>query len=131
MLFRSLALGFLSYAPILFLSALTRQRIGKIPELVSFVAEQQNHRVTTAVLNDVINQAVQMNPAPTDKGKRMKIFYCTQVGVKPPHFVLFVNDSALMHFSYLRYLENQLRQNFGFEGTPIRMTVRRKDGEDD
>ncbi|MDR1193477.1 MAG: ribosome biogenesis GTPase Der [Peptococcaceae bacterium] len=124
-------LGFLAYAPILFLSALTRQRIGKIPELVSFVAEQQNHRVTTAVLNDVIGQATQLNPAPTDKGRRLKIFYCVQVGVKPPHFVFFVNDPELMHFSYARYLENQLRQNFGFEGTPIRLTTRRKDGADD
>ena len=123
-------LGFLAYAPILFVSALTKQRIAKLPELVSFVAESQNHRVTTSVLNDVINQAVQMNPAPTDKGKRLKIFYCSQVSVKPPNFVFFVNEPELMHFSYLRYLENQLRKNFGFEGTPIRMTVRRKDDPD-
>jgi GTP-binding protein len=120
-------LGFLSYAPMMFVSALTKQRIGKLPELVSFVAEQQNHRVTTSVLNDVMIQAVELNPAPTDKGKRLKIFYTTQVGVKPPHFVFFVNDNELMHFSYLRYLENQIRKNFGFEGTPIRLTVRRKD----
>ncbi|MCL1849629.1 MAG: ribosome biogenesis GTPase Der [Clostridiales bacterium] len=122
-------LGFLAYAPILFISALTRQRIGKLPELISFVAEQQNYRVTTSVLNDVISRAAELNPAPTDKGKRMKIFYCTQTGVKPPHFVFFVNDPDLMHFSYLRYLENQIRKSFGFEGTPLRMTVRRRDGE--
>lgn len=120
-------LGFLSYAPIVFTSALTKQRIAKIPELAAFVAEQQNHRVSTSVLNDVIGQAVQMNPTPTDKGKRLKIFYCSQVGVRPPHFVFFVNDPELMHFSYLRYLENQMRKNFGFEGTPIKVTVRRKD----
>jgi GTP-binding protein len=124
-----LELGFLAYAPILFISALTKQRVGKLPELVSFVAEQQNHRVTTSVLNDVIIQSVDLNPAPTDKGKRLKIFYSTQAGVRPPHFVFFVNDPELMHFSYLRYLENQIRKNFGFEGTPIRMTVRRKDGD--
>jgi GTP-binding protein len=122
-------LGFLAYAPTLFISALTRQRISKIPELASFVAEQQNHRVTTSALNDVIIQSVGLNPAPTDKGRRLKIMYSTQAGVKPPHFVFFVNDPELMHFSYLRYLENQIRRNFGFEGTPVRMTVRRRDGE--
>ncbi len=124
-------LGFLAYAPILFISALTKQRVSKLPELVSFVAEQQNHRVTTSVLNDVISQAVQLNPAPTDKGRRLKIFYCTQAGVKPPNFIFFVNEPELMHFSYLRYLENQIRKNFGFEGTPIRMTVRQKGGDND
>lgn len=124
-------LGFLAYAPILFISALTKQRVSKLPELVSFVAEQQNHRVTTSVLNDVISQAVQLNPAPTDKGRRMKIFYCTQAGVKPPNFIFFVNEPELMHFSYLRYLENQIRKNFGFEGTPVRMTVRQKGGDND
>ena len=122
-------LGFLAYAPILFISALTRQRVGKIPELISFVAEQQNHRVTTSVLNDVIIQTMQLNPPPTDKGKRLRIYYSTQAGVKPPHFIFFVNDTELMHFSNLRYLENQIRKNFGFEGTPIRMTTRRRDGE--
>ncbi len=124
-------LGFLAYAPILFISALTKQRVSKLPELVSFVAEQQNHRVTTSVLNDVVSQAVQLNPAPTDKGKRLKILYCTQAGVKPPNFIFFVNEPELMHFSYLRYLENQIRKNFGFEGTPIRMTVRQKGGDND
>lgn len=123
-------LGFLSYAPIIFTSAMTKQRVAKIPELVAFVAEQQNYRVPTSVLNDVVSQAVQMNPAPTDKGKRLKIFYCSQVSVKPPNFVFFVNEPELMHFSYVRYLENQIRKNFGFEGTPIHMTVRRKDDPD-
>ncbi len=122
-------LGFLAYAPMLFISAVTRQRVGKIPELVSFVAEQQSRRIGTSVLNDVIIRAMEQNPPPTDKGKRLKIFYCAQVGVKPPNFVLFVNDPELTHFSYMRYLENQLRKSFGFEGTPIRLTVRRKDGE--
>ena len=123
-------LAFLAYAPILFISALTRQRVGKLPELISFVAEQQSRRVTTSVLNDVIIQAMDLNPTPTSKGKRLKVFYATQAGIRPPHIVLFANDPELMHFSYLRYLENQLRKNFGFEGTPIRITVRRRDGED-
>jgi GTP-binding protein len=120
-------LGFLAYAPIIFTSAMTKQRVAKVPELVAFVAEQQNHRVSTSTLNDIISQAVQMNPAPTDKGKRLKIYYCSQVSVKPPNFVFFVNEPELMHFSYVRYLENQIRKNFGFEGTPLHMTVRRKD----
>jgi GTP-binding protein len=122
-------LGFLAYAPILFISALTKQRIGKLPEMVSFVAEQQSHRVATSVLNDVIIRATELNPPPTDKGKRMKIYYSTQAGIRPPHFIFFVNDPELMHFSYLRYLENQIRKNFGFEGTPIRMTIRKREGD--
>jgi GTP-binding protein len=120
-------LGFMQYAPTLFISALTRQRVAKLPELIKFVSEQHSHRVATSVLNDIIREAVQMNPAPADKGKRLKILYATQPGVKPPHFVLFVNEPKLMHFSYARYLENQIRKNFGFEGTPIRITLRKKE----
>jgi GTP-binding protein len=120
-------LSFMQYAPTLFISALTRQRVAKLPELVKFVSEQHSHRVATSVLNDVIRDAVQMNPAPADKGKRLKILYATQAGVKPPNFVLFVNEPKIMHFSYERYLENQIRKNFGFEGTPVRITLRRKD----
>lgn len=119
-------LGFMQYAPILFVSALTRQRVVKIIELVDFVAEQQTHRVHTSVLNEVITDAVMVTPPPTDKGKRLKILYSTQAGVKPPHFIVFVNDPELMHFSYQRYLENTIRKNFGFEGSPIRITVKRR-----
>jgi GTP-binding protein len=121
-------LGFMQYAPTIFVSALTKQRVVKITELVSFVAEQQTHRINTSVLNEVISEAVELTPPPTDKGKRLKILYCTQAGIKPPHFVIFVNDPELLHFSYKRYLENVVRKNFGFEGTPIRFTVRKRDG---
>jgi GTP-binding protein len=120
-------LNFMAYAPTLFISALTRQRVSKLPELAKFVAEQHSHRVMTSVLNEVVQEAVQMNPTPGDKGKRLKILYATQAGVRPPHFILFVNEPKLMHFSYGRYLENQLRKNFGFEGTPLRITLRKKE----
>ncbi|MDX9872125.1 MAG: ribosome biogenesis GTPase Der [Clostridia bacterium] len=123
-------LGFMQYAPAIFVSALTRQRIVKIPELVVFVAEQQAHRVNTSVLNEVISDAVEITPPPTDKGKKLKIMYSTQAGIKPPHFVIFVNNPELLHFSYRRYLENVIRKNFGFEGTPLRFTVKRRDGEE-
>ncbi len=115
---------FMSYAPTIYVSALTGQRLPKILELVSFVAEQHSTRVSTSVLNDVIRDAVQMNPPPGDKGKRLKILYVTQVQVKPPTFVVFVNEPELLHFSYRRYLENQIRKNFGFEGTPIHLIIR-------
>jgi len=120
-------LGFMQYAPTLYVSALTKQRVVKIIDLVNFVAEQQTLRITTSVLNETISDAVQLTPPPTDKGKRLKILYCTQAGIKPPHFVFFVNEPELMHFSYLRYLENTIRKNFGFEGSPIKMTVRKRE----
>jgi len=119
-------LGFLHYAPTLYVSALTRQRVPKILELVDFVAEQHARRITTGVLNSLLSDAVQLNPPPGARGKRLKILYGTQIAVKPPSFVLFVNDPELMHFSYLRYLENQLRQSFGFEGTPLKIIVRQR-----
>lgn len=122
-------LGFMQYAPAIFVSALTKQRVVKIPELVSFVAEQQTHRVNTSTLNEIISDAVEVTPPPTDKGKKLKIMYGTQAGIKPPHFIFFVNNPELMHFSYQRYLENVIRKNFGFEGTPLRFTVKRRDGE--
>lgn len=121
-------LGFMQYAPTLFVSALTKQRVVKIVELVNFVAEQQTNRVSTSVLNEIISDAVLLTPPPSDKGKRLKILYSTQAGIKPPHFIFFVNEPGLMHFSYLRYLENKIRSNFGFEGSPIRMTVRKREG---
>lgn len=121
-------LGFMQYAPTIFVSALTKQRVVKIIELVNFVAEQQTNRINTSVLNEIVSDAVQITPPPADKGKRLKILYCTQAGIKPPHFVLFVNNPELMHFSYQRYLENVIRQNFGFEGTPIRITIKKREG---
>lgn len=122
-------MGFLHYAPILYISALTGQRVNRILEIVDFVAEQQNLRVPTARLNEVIDEALALTPPPTDKGKRLKIFYATQIGVKPPKFVLFVNEPELMHFSYQRYLENQFRKNFGFEGTGIWLMIKKREKE--
>ena len=122
-------LGFMMYAPTLYISAKTGQRVNKILELVDFVAEQNSTRVATATLNTMVREWVHLNPPPTDKGRRLKILYVTQVGVKPPTFVFFVNDAELMHFSYRRYLENQVRKSFGFEGSPLRVVVRQKDEE--
>lgn len=117
---------YLDYAPIIFVSAVTRQRLNKLPELIERVSESQNLRIPSSVLNDVIMDAVAINPTPTDKGRRLKIFYSTQVAVKPPAFVIFVNEEELMHFSYSRFLENQIRKAFTFEGTPIRIISRRR-----
>lgn len=122
-------LSYMLYAPTLFISAKTGQRVNKILELVDFVAEQNSTRVHTSTVNGLMREWVHLNPPPTDKGRKLKILYCTQVGVKPPTFVFFVNDAELMHFSYRRYLENQLRKAFGFEGSPIRLIVRQKDEE--
>ncbi len=119
-------LSFMSYAPILFVSAQTGQRVMNILQEVNVVSEYQNMRVQTGLLNDILNEAILLNQAPSDKGKRLKIYYITQVGVKPPTFVLFVNDEELAHFSYLRYLENVIRKEFKFYGTPIIMQVRQK-----
>lgn len=119
-------LGFMQYAPVVFVSALTRKRVPRILELVNYVAEQHAMRISTSNLNELIQEAILLNPPPSDKGKRLKILYGTQTSVKPPTFIIFVNDTELMHFSYLRYLENQLRSSFGFEGTPIRMVVRQR-----
>lgn len=117
-------LQFMDYAPLLFISAKTGQRIGRLLELVRQVYEMAVHRVSTGVLNDVIGDAQAMNPAPSYKGRRLKIRYATQAAVQPPTFVLFVNSIDLMHFSYERYLENQIRRQFGFEGTPIRIKLK-------
>ncbi len=119
-------LGFMQYAPIVFVSSLTRKRVPRILELVDYVAEQHAMRISTSNLNELVQEAVLLNPPPSDKGKRLKILYCTQASVKPPTFILFVNDTELMHFSYLRYLENQLRSSYGFEGTPVRIVVRQR-----
>lgn len=122
-------LAFMPYAPTLFISAKTGQRVNKILDLVDFVAEQNSTRIVTATLNEQVREWVHLNPPPSDKGRRLKILYATQVGVKPPTFVFFVNDPELMHFSYRRHLENQVRKNFGFEGSPIRLVIRQRDEE--
>ncbi|MCX7779819.1 MAG: ribosome biogenesis GTPase Der [Negativicutes bacterium] len=123
-------LAFMQYSPVLFISALTKQRIHRITDLVKFVAEQHAMRVATGVLNQVIEDAVAINPPPYDKGKRLKLYYATQPDVKPPTFVFFVNDAEIMHFSYLRYLENKLREAFGFEGSPLKLVVRSRKEEE-
>ncbi len=119
-------LSFMSYAPVLFISALTGQRTQRIFELVNYVNDQSAMRITTGMLNNVLADAQARMQPPSDKGRRLKIYYMTQTGVKPPHFVTFVNSAELFHFSYQRYLENQIRAVFGLEGTPIRMSVRQK-----
>lgn len=119
-------LAYMSYAPILFISAVTGQRVGRVFELINFVSSQSAMRISTGMLNDVLADATARVQPPTDKGKRLKIYYITQTGVKPPNFVVFVNDRELFHFSYQRYLENQIRAVFGLEGTPVRMVVRQK-----
>ena len=119
-------LAYMPYAPKLFISALTGQRIGKLFELIFTVYQNHAMRVQTGVLNDVILEATTMHSPPTDKGRALRIYYATQVSVKPPTFVLFVNDSRLMHFSYTRYLENKIREAFGFDGTPVHFVVRDK-----
>ena len=117
---------YLDYAPIIFVSAVTKQRLKKLPEFIETVSMNQTLRVPSALLNDVVMDAIAINPTPTDKGKRLKIFYATQVAIKPPTFVIFVNEEELMHFSYARFLENQIRKAFTFEGTPIKIIPRRR-----
>ena len=114
----------------MFVSAVTKQRIHRLPEVISYVAEQNAQRIATSILNQVIEDAVAINPPPTEKGKRLKILYVTQVQIKPPTFVIFVNEPEIMHFSYQRYLENKLREAFGFEGTPIQMIIRGKNEDE-
>lgn len=122
-------LGYMQYAPVIFISAKTGQRVNKTLELVKYVANQSAFRIATGMLNDVINEAIAVVQPPSDKGRRLKIYYVTQVSVKPPTFVVFVNNAELMHYSYERYLENQLRKNFGFEGTPIKFIIKEKNEE--
>lgn len=119
-------LKYLSYAPMIFVSAKTGQRVNKLFELINYVAEQNAMRISTSVLNQVINEAIAIVQPPTDKGKRLKIYYGTQASTKPPTFVIFVNNKELFHFSYERYLVNQIRKEFGLEGTPVRIMVREK-----
>ncbi|MDE6900202.1 MAG: ribosome biogenesis GTPase Der [Oscillospiraceae bacterium] len=119
-------LGYMTYAPILFISAMTGQRVERLFELIQYVNNQAATRITTGMLNSVLADAQTRVQPPTDKGRRLKIYYMTQAGIKPPHFICFCNDARLFHFSYQRYLENQIRSVFGLEGTPIRMTIRQK-----
>mgnify|MGYP001426136076 FL=1 len=119
-------LSFITYAPIVFISAKTGKRVNKLLELVKIVNNNYSLRISTGVLNDIINEAVILNQPPSDKGVRLKIYYGTQVAVRPPKFLIFINKKELMHFSYQRYLENQIRQHFGFEGVPIQFEFREK-----
>ncbi|MDD6678916.1 MAG: ribosome biogenesis GTPase Der [Firmicutes bacterium] len=119
-------LSYMPYAPVVFLSALTGQRVGRLFPMIQEVARQNSSRITTGALNSVLADATTRVQPPTDKGRRLKIYYMTQASTKPPHFVVFCNDARLFHFSYQRYLENQIREVFGLQGTPIRMTIRQK-----
>ena len=119
-------LSYMTYAPIVFISALTGQRVDRLFDLINYVNDQASLRITTGMLNTVLADATARVQPPPDKGRRLKIYYMTQIGIKPPHFVCFCNDAKLFHFSYQRYLENQIRSTFGLEGTPVRLTIRQK-----
>ncbi|GEL03988.1 ribosome biogenesis GTPase Der [Rummeliibacillus stabekisii] len=118
---------FLDYAPIIFVSAKTKKRVHSILPIINRVSENHSMRIQSSILNEVISDAVARNPAPTDKGRRLRIYYVTQVAIKPPTFVVFVNDPELMHFTYERFLENRIRETFDFEGTPIKLITRARD----
>ena len=124
-------LSYMTYAPIVFISALTGQRVERLFELINYVNDQSAMRITTGMLNTLLADATARVQPPTDKGRRLKIYYMTQVGIRPPHFVCFCNDARLFHFSYQRYIENQIRSTFGLEGTPVRLTVRQKSDKED
>jgi len=123
------SLAYMPYAPILFISAKTGQRLPKLFEFINYVNEQASLRISTGMLNDVLSEAITRVPPPTDRGRRLKIYYMTQVDVRPPTFVIFCNEAELFHFSYQRYIENQVREVFGFNGTPIRFVIRQKGDE--
>ena len=124
-------LAYLSYAPIIFISAITGQRIEKLFSMINEIDKQNSQRVPTGLLNDVLAEAVTITQPPSDKGRRLKVYYMTQVSVRPPTFVIFVNSKQLMHFSYVRYIENHLRKQFSFKGTPIHMIIRERKGKDE
>ncbi len=119
-------LAFMPYAEMIFVSALTGQRLNKLFDLIEQVIQNQNLRIATGVLNEIMTEAVALQQPPSDKGKRLKLFYITQVAVKPPTFVIFVNDKSLMHFSYTRYIENKIREAFGFAGTSLKFFIRER-----
>jgi GTP-binding protein len=122
----STELAFMAYAPKLFISALTGQRLNKLFEYIQVVYQNHNLRISTGMLNEVLMEAMSLHQPPADKGKQLKIYYATQAAVKPPKFVLFVNDNQLAHYSYLRYIENQIRQAFGFIGTPLQFVLKNR-----
>ena len=123
-------LSFMPYAEILFVSAVTGQRLNRLFETIDAVIENHAMRVATGVLNEIMAEAVALQQPPSDKGKRLRLYYITQVAVKPPTFVIFVNDKELMHFSYTRYIENKIREAFGFRGTPLKFIIRERKGEE-
>ncbi len=122
-------LSFMPYAEIMFISAKTGQRLDKIFGMIQMVIENNSMRIATGVLNEIVSEAVALQQPPSDKGKRLKIYYATQISVKPPTFVVFVNDKKLMHFSYVRYLENRIRDAFGFRGTSLKFIIRERRGQ--
>ncbi|MGN0995729.1 MAG: ribosome biogenesis GTPase Der, partial [Candidatus Ventricola sp.] len=124
-------LKFMDYAPVLFISALTGQRVPKVLDTVKDVYDQTSRRITTGLLNDMLADATAAQQPPFSAGRQLKIYYATQQSVCPPTFVLFVNDESLMHFAYQRYLENQFRKSFGFEGTPLKFILRQKKQKED
>ena len=124
-------LSYMTYAPIVFIAALTGQRVDRLFDLINYVNNQAATRISTGMLNTVLADATARVQPPTDKGRRLKIYYITQTGIRPPHFVCFCNDARLFHFSYQRYLENQIRNTFGLEGTPIKLTIRQKGDKED
>ena len=123
-------LSFMPYAEIMYVSAETGQRLNKLYDMIDMVIENQTLRVATGVLNEIMTEAVAMQQPPSDKGKRLKLYYITQVAVKPPSFVIFVNNKELMHFSYTRYLENKIREAFGFRGTALKFFIRDRKEKD-
>ena len=124
------ALAYMTYAPLLFVSAKTGQRVDRLFEMINGVYASARKRVTTGMLNDMLNDATARVQPPTDKGRRLKIYYMTQTGIQPPTFVIFCNNAELFHFSYQRYIENQIRRTFGFEGTPIKLIIKQKEDDD-
>ena len=119
-------LSYMPYAEIMYVSAVTGQRLNRLYDMIDMIIANQTMRIATGVLNEIMTEAVAMQQPPSDKGKRLKLYYITQVSVKPPTFVIFVNDKELMHFSYTRYLENKIREAFGFRGTPLRFIIRER-----
>ena len=124
-------LAYMPYAELVFISAKTGLRISRMFETIDAVIENQTLRIQTGVLNEILSEAVAMQQPPSDKGKRLKIYYMTQVAVKPPTFVIFVNDKELMHFSYVRYLENRIRESFGFKGTALKFLISERNGKEE
>ena len=124
-------LSYMPYAPVHFISALTGSRVDKLFEMIQSVHEQNTSRISTGMLNSILADATARVQPPSDKGRRLKIYYMTQASTKPPHFIIFCNDARLFHFSYQRYLENQIRDVFGLKGTPVRITIRQKGDKED